>query len=400
MQKRDYVKAYIKEIPNFFSIFMYPIFLMSTSPILLDMSTELNIDIANLSFIFTFLITGNILGQVTSVFYNARFKKLNIILFSYALLIPLMCAMMFFRQLYSFYIIYFISGYILGVIWIQANEFLLESRIENKNRLINIALVFFPVGAAVAPLLSIFVSGLGINWKYIFIIIAGFIIVTLVLYLSFKRGKPSKKIEVEEKIILKQIFFSKNNNFIFILVAAMLFFYGLTETIIFTFAPTFFRIEKLINPQIAGLSLSVFWIAISIGRIIISTLLCRLKVNLVALGLTLFSLAALLLIIYLNGTFAMLAAIFLTGLGYSGIFSLLFLNGSSIYEKGRAVLETILFVITSLGAALAPYLVKLATSIDLKIAIFLSLIFISLISIMLIIHIFYSKKYLDNKKTC
>jgi FHS family glucose/mannose:H+ symporter-like MFS transporter len=311
-----------------------------------------------------------------------------------------MFAMMFFRQLYSFYIIYFISGYILGVIWIQANEFLLESRIENKNRLINIALVFFPVGAAVAPLLSIFVSGLGINWKYIFIIIAGFIIVTLVLYLSFKRGKLSKKIEVEEKIILKQIFFSKNNNFIFILIAVMLFFYGLTETIIFTFAPTFFRIEKLINPQIAGLSLSVFWIAISIGRIIISTLLCRLKVNLVALGLTLFSLAALLLIIYLNGTFAMLAAIFLTGLGYSGIFSLLFLNGSSIYEKGRAVLETILFVITSLGAALAPYLVKLATSIDLKIAIFLSLIFISLISIMLIIHIFYSKKYLDNKKTC
>jgi len=187
--------TYLQEIPNFLSIFLYPIFLISISPILLDISNELNINLGSLNLIISFLIIGVIIGQLTSSLFNLKFRRFVIITALYILLIPITLSIIFITQLYLFYILYFISGYILGVIWIQANGFLLESDIENKNRLINVALIFFPIGAVIAPLISIIISSLKLNWRYLYVIIIFLIIITLALYIILKRkNKPNKKI--------------------------------------------------------------------------------------------------------------------------------------------------------------------------------------------------------------
>ncbi|MGZ5511410.1 MAG: MFS transporter, partial [Nitrososphaeraceae archaeon] len=289
MERKQIFLAYLLETPNFLSIFLYPIFLISISPVLLDISNELNINLDSLNLILSFLIIGNIIGLLTSSLFNIKFRRFIIIITLYILLIPITLSLIFVTKLYLFYILYFFSGYMLGVIWIQTNGLLLESDIENKNRLINVALIFFPIGAVLAPLLSIIISSLKLNWRYLYVIIIFLIILTLASYVILKRkNKPNKKID-NEKYEFKEIFVNKNYNKIFIVSVLTLFFYGITEAVIYTWSPTFFRIDKALTAQCASLTITIFWLAVTIGRILIGVILCRIKPYIIAFWLSVIS---------------------------------------------------------------------------------------------------------------
>lgn len=400
MERKKILLTYLLETPNFLSIFLYPIFLISISPVLLDVSNELNINLDSLNLIISFLILGNIIGQLTSSLYNLKFRRFVIIAALYILFIPVTLSLIFVSRLYLFYIIYFISGYILGVIWIQANGFLLESDIENKNRLVNVALIFFPIGAILAPLLSIIISGLKLNWRYLYVIIILFIILTLASYIILKRkNNPNKKTD-NEKYVFKEIFVNKNYNKIFIVSVLTIFFYGISETVIFTWSPTFFRIDKALPAQLASLTVTVFWLAVTIGRILVSIILCRIKPYVLAFWLSALSLLSLLPFIFTGKGYMVFIAVFFVGLGYSGIFPLIFSNASLIYAKGKGILETILFVSIGLGSSIAPYLTGLTLKLNIKYSMAIALIFMILVSVLIVLNIINYRKFIKNQNVC
>ena len=388
------------ETPNFLSIFLYPIFLVSISPVLLDISSELGIKPASLNLVLSFLIIGNIAGQLTSSLYNIKFRKFTVISMLYIILLPLVVSLFFITKLYLFYIVYFACGYILGVVWIQANAFLLDSKIENKNRLINVALIFFPVGAVIAPLLSIAVSALNLSWRYLYAVIIFLIALTLASYVVLKRKNKKEASAVEEKFKFKEVFAYKYQNRIFIISVLTLFFYGISETVIYTWSPTFFRLDRLMPPEFAGLTVTVFWLAVTIGRIFTGIILCRVKPYIYAGILSVMSLASLLFMILTDKVYLTFLAVFLVGLGYSGIFPLIFSNACLLYPKGRSMLETSLFVSTSLGAAIAPYLTGLMINMNIKYSISVSPVFMAAVLLLIILNIINYKKYIRNQNVC
>jgi len=400
MKRKQIFLAYLSETPNFLSIFLYPIFLISISPVLFDISNELNINLNSLNLVLSFLIIGNITGQLTSSLFNIKFRRFVIIITSYILLIPITLLLIFIMKLYLFYILYFFSGYMLGVIWIQANALLLESDIENKNRLINIALIFFPIGAILAPLSNVLISNFGLNWRYLYVITVLLIVITLITYLLIKRKSNSNNKINNVKTEFKGIFINKNYNKIFIVSVLTLFFYGITEAVIYTWSPTFFRMDKALTAQFASLTISIFWLAVTIGRILIGIVLCRIKPYIIAFWLTIISLLSLFFMIFISKGYIIFLAIFFVGLGYSGIFSLVFSTASLIYEKAKDILETILFVTTSLGASLAPYLTGLTLKLNIKYSVSIALVFMFLVSLLLILNIINYKKFVKNQNIC
>ncbi len=154
MQQRDSFKDYLLEIPNYLSIFIFPLFFLTLSPILLDISASTGIKTGDFNLVFTFFTIGSVIGQLTSIQYNRRFNSLTVLVASFIILIPVTLILSRISSLYAFYILYLISGYILGVIWLQANNNIMRSRIKNKDRLISFALSFYPIGAFVAPYIS------------------------------------------------------------------------------------------------------------------------------------------------------------------------------------------------------------------------------------------------------
>lgn len=102
MDGKNLIRDYLKEFPNFLSLLIRPVFFIVLSPILLEASFSLNTSIRNLNLVFTFFTIGNLLGNLSSIFYNKKFKKLNIIIFSYVILIALNIALSFSRSLNSY----------------------------------------------------------------------------------------------------------------------------------------------------------------------------------------------------------------------------------------------------------------------------------------------------------
>jgi len=397
INNKDSFKDYLIEFPNYLSIFIFPLYFLTLSPILLDISKSTGIETGDLNLIFTFFTIGSVIGQLTSVLYNKKFKSLTIIVTGFIVLIPATIILSLTNGLYAFYVLYLICGYILGVIWLQVNQNILRSRIKNKDRLITIGLSFYPVGALISPYISFTLVARGIDWRYIYYLLILLIILILSLYLLITRKIKYLSLKPEERISIKKVFSQKSKNILFILTAVMLLFYTMSETVIATWAPTFFRSERLFNVGEAALLISLFWAGILIGRVITGILAGAVKTNLLILVLSLLSIAAIIILYFSQSKNSNLAIMVLVGVGYSSIFPLLISFGSTIYKSGSGILLTILFASANIGIAMAPYLTRSFSRFGMLASISLAPILMMVLVVLIISLIIYSK--ILNKRT-
>ena len=391
MQQRDSFKDYLLEIPNYLSIFIFPLFFLTLSPILLDISVSTGIKAGDFNLVFTFFTIGSVVGQLTSILYNRRFNSLTVLVAGFIILIPVTLILSRISSLYAFYILYFISGYILGVVWLQANNNIMRSRIKNKDRLTSFALSFYPIGAFVAPYISSSIVGRGMSWQTLYYILVFLIIVIIILYLIITRRIEYLSLKHDQKISFKEIFTDKRRNTLFILTAVMLVMYTISETVIATWAPTFFRTERAYSIGDAALLVSLFWGGILIGRVITGILSGKIRAYYLILILS--SIAILSTVsIYFSGSRNLdLMIIVIAGLGYSAIFPLLISSGSTIYKSGSGVLLTILFAAANFGISLTPYMTRFFSGFSMLLSISLAPAFMMVFVILSIVIIIYSR---------
>ena len=394
MDTKDRFLDYLVQTPNFLAAFIFSLFFNIASPILLEISKTTGIEKTNLSFVFTFFTVGAVLGQMTSVFYNRKFKKIQILLTGLIIMIPLTAALNFNSNLILFYLIYFISGYVFGVIWLQANEFVLESSIRNKERLITIFLTFYPIGAFIAPFISSSIIGSNHSWRFIYYAIIFLILVNIILYIIISRRKKESAAVLEEaKLPIKEVFFDKLNNRIFLVICLAIIFYSCSETIISTWSPTFFILARKFTVASAGLALNLFWLFVIIGRLVMLVIAGRIKSTKIMLVLSILAIAATAAAVFTHNKSLIFVFISIAGLGCSMIFPLLISTGSTIYEKGRGVLATILFISGNLGLAVTPVITKFSSRISMVVSVSFSFILMIIVAVLVILmSVLFSKR--------
>ncbi|MCL4415151.1 MAG: MFS transporter [Actinobacteria bacterium] len=333
--------------------------------------------------VFTFFTVGAVTGQLTSVIYNRKFKKIQIILIGYLIVIPATIAISFISNIILFYILYLISGYLLGVIWIQANQFVLENKVKNKDRIVTILLSFYPIGAIVSPFISSKIIRMNLNWRFAYYIVVFLIVLNMILYiLILARRKEGSKNDSNSKLGFKEIFTDKTKNIIFILALLSIAFYCASETVVATWAPTFFRISRNLDIRSAGYALTLFWSFIIIGRGITLFIAGRIKAIKIILVISILAIISMAVVVFLHSQNLIYVFIAAAGLGYSAIFPLIISTGSTLYDRGRGLLATGLFVGANTGIAIAPFLTKFSSSVSMIFSLSLSfilMIFVSLI---------------------
>jgi MFS family permease len=391
--EKDRLIDYLVEIPNFLSSFVYAIFFTIASPVLIEISKTTGILAVDLGFIFTSFTIGAAIGQLTSVFYNRRFKKFQVIIAGYIMLIPLAVVIGFSKNLILFWVLYFFSGYIFGVIWIQANQYMLVSKVRNKERIITIFLTFYPIGAFVAPFISSLIISAGFSWRFIYYIIIFMISLNIILYIGILgRRKESNTVQNEARLPVKEIFMDKTKNLIFILVFLAVIFYCSSETIVATWTPTFLGLARNLSVQPASFALNLFWLFVIVGRLVALTVAGRVKSTIVMLVISTLAVISMLVFAFIYNKYLIYIFISIAGLGYSALFPLLISTGSTLYEKGRAMLATILFFASNIGLALAPLITKLSSRISMQLSISFSFILMAIVTIIILIVLFLSKR--------
>jgi len=384
-EEKDRFTDYLVEIPNFLTVFIFSIFFNIASPILIEISRTTGILVANLGFIFTAFTIGAALGQLTSVFYNRRFKKIHVIISGYTVLIMLSVVIGFSTNLVLFWVLYFFSGYLFGVIWMQANQFILLSKVRNKEKIITIFLTFYPIGAFIAPFISSLMISAGFNWRFIYYIVIFMIAINIILYISLLgRKTESPAIQNEAKLPFREIFTGKTKNLIFILVFLAVFFYCSSETIVATWTPTFLGLARNLSVQPASLALNLFWLFVIIGRLIILIIAGRVKSVKIMVFISMLAVFSMLAFSFFYNKYLILVFISIAGLGYSALFPLLISTGSTLYEKGRGLLATFLFLASNIGLASAPVITKFSSKASMQLSISFSFILMAVVSILIL----------------
>ncbi|MFC2144987.1 sugar MFS transporter [Actinomycetota bacterium] len=381
------------QIPNFLTLFLIPIAFLSIGPILIEIGKEFNTSPANINLVFTFFPAGMVAGQLTSTFYNKRFKRSVIILTAYSIMIAINIYLFFSNNLYVYYILSVVSGYMLGINYVQSSENILACRIKNKDRLFILMVIFYPIGALTAPLISSGLINNGINWRYTFIIIAILILLTAILYILISL-KGQNRIIAEEvrQVPIKEIFVNRKKNIIFVVTILIVSIYVASETVISTWTPTYLRLAKGLDINSAALSITVLMIFMIAGRIIAAIVAGRFKAKIIMLILSVITIISVIFIFMANTRFLVFAAMAIAGIGYSAMYPLIVSSGSTIYEKGRGFLVSIIFASAYFGKSLAPYITKLIAEFNLSFSITVSLIFSGTSALLILFLVFYERK--------
>jgi MFS transporter, FHS family, glucose/mannose:H+ symporter len=388
------LRDYLKEIPNYLTVFIVPIYFLTISPMLLEMSAGTGISTGDLSLIITFFTIGIILGQLTSMLFNRKFNRLTIITAGYILIILLLLSLSFVSGKVIFFMLYLLLGYVAGVIWIQSTGYILENRIRNKERLTTIFLSFYPLGSMTAPFIGSLLISNGLSWRYYYYIAAAAALVIMLLFLVLKRGKGHITTGEEENIPLRKIFFNRNLNIIFIIGCFILFFYCFSEVIMAVWTPTFLRTVKSFDIQYAGLAVSIFWFAVLIGRLIVSVFAGKIKTNHILLSLSIIAIAAMIIFIPLDSVTASLIAVGFAGLGHSAIITLGVASAGTVYIMGRGILASIVFAAINSGTSLAPFITRYVSRAGMTLSVAMAPVFMGFALIFIILKMVYERKVL------
>lgn len=379
------------EFPNYLSLFLFSFYMMLASPILMDISKYFNVSPEKINLIITFFLIGEVTGILALIFLNRKFNRNNVIIWSYILIIFTLTGLTLATSLIFFYVLYFVSGCLFGIIFMNANLSMLEGKVKNKDSIINLGHGFFAIGALTSPFLAFSLVSKQMNWKLLYLVVIGLTLISLISYLFINKKNQVGLLAEKKTLSMKEIFKYKNKNIYMVLTAILMLFYVMSEVTIFSWAPTFFRVEKLFDLYSASLIVSVFWIGILAGRLIISFLSYKIKAGTLLMMLSVISIIGLILAIFPVVQKINFIGAGLIGLGFSGIPPLLISSASKIFGSEKDLSLTILFVVGITSGSIIPFIISLLANYSFLLSMLIAIIFMVIFAIFVIIRKSYRK---------
>ncbi len=392
-QKKDTLKEYILQIPNFLTLFLVPVSFLSIAPALIEIAADLRTSPETMNLIFTFFPAGMVAGQLTSVFYNRRFKRSVIILSSYTLLILFNLMLFFAHHFEVFFIINIFCGYLLGINYVQSTENILACSVKNKERIITLLVTFYPMGALVAPFLSSLLVKNSISWRYTYLIIIFLILLTAILYtlLSIK-GQNRIIANTVQRVSFKEIFTDRNLNITYIVILLIVIIYTMGETVFGNWTPVYLRLAKNFAIQPAAFGVTLFNIFTVIGRFIASSLAGKVRAKTILITISILAIISTIFFVRADSVLSIYITVSLVGLGYSAMYPLLVSMGSTLYEKGRGVLSSMIFAAGYGGKTIVPFITKVIAQKNLAFSMLVAAFFSGIAALLIIFLIIFEKK--------
>jgi FHS family glucose/mannose:H+ symporter-like MFS transporter len=369
--------------------------MMMTSPILIDIGNFFKVGPEIINLIITFLIVGVLLGLISSIFLNRKFKKNYIILAAYIIAIPFLTILGLTKNLIIFNILYFFVGYFVGLAWINANSNLVESKIKNKDSVVNFGHGFFAFGALIAPFVSIGLINRNMNWNILYFILIILIIINGITYFLILKKNNHYKAPEQKKKPLKDLFKNKNKNTFFLFSIIMMALAAGSETLVGSWAPTFFRVQKMFSLASAGFIITIFYIGLLTGRVSVGFLSYRLKARYIMIGSSIISIAALICAIFIDNQIISFIAIGFVGLGFSGLTPLIISTTSTIYDSNTGIVASLVLFFGLSGSALTPYLIKMLSGRNMVLSLSITIFLMIVVLIFTLIRFFYKRKYIS-----
>jgi FHS family glucose/mannose:H+ symporter-like MFS transporter len=246
---------------------------------------------------------------------------------------------------------------------------------NKKGYYLNIAHLFFGLGAMTSPIVFNLVFKVSGDFRKIYFVL--FIISILIIFLiSIARYPTVDNEKIRPSAILELL---KNKNFILMCVFAML--SSGAQHSVSGFIPTLFQKNLNISAQISNYSLSFYWLSIVVGRVAVAFLSRRFKEYFLLKILNFATFFVLAASFFLNNYVLLLIDYLLFGLLHGGIFPLIIAYSAEISPKYSTTRLAVVFSFTAMGMFAVPTIVGMLADYFLiyKVLAFTSLPFLAYI---------------------
>lgn len=284
------------------------------------------------------------------------------------------------------YVFAFISGMGWGIMNSMINA-IISDVTDGDAGILNMLHMFFGIGAFIAPFLIGVLVNLDMSWRYGIYILVALSAIMLFIFINMSISSP-KDDRKEQKTSFE--FLSNIRYFIFL---GILFFYVGTENSINGWLVTYLVDSGIISDAASQNTLSAFWIAVIIGRLITAYISSRVSKERMLMYSSIGGAICFALFVLSNNTYGIMGFTFATGIFMASIYPLTVANASSII-KGSGSASGILFAIGGLGGAVMPYINgKVSESAnDMRVGMITIIVSAVLLSILSIINVFMARK--------
>lgn len=304
----------------------------------------------------SFMAVGNLLASLVYPVFCAKMtqKQASVLI---AAAYPV-CLFLFTLKLpvTALYVMIFLIGITKGVITI-INNHAIRQVTGSSNKYLNLLHTWYAIGAFLSPFVTSVLTSFGVDWKMILRLLAAATVGIVIAYwtMDYSRveqdtGRKEEKKAREEK----PFWFLKNP--CFLLASGILFSYIGIENAVNGWFVTYLKSTGLMSMEVSTVMVSVTWIMIMVGRLIIASISQKVKPAGILAVISIIQFVSILLLVKASSPALVILSLIIMGLGMAGTFPTStaftgnFLGSSPV---GMSVLTGI----SSLGGILTPQII-------------------------------------------
>ncbi|MBC7334517.1 MAG: MFS transporter, partial [Actinobacteria bacterium] len=319
--------------------------------ILVPIGESFNIGVRTQSIVFPF----NYFGQIVIVFFIGYFadkfgKKITHIISIF--LLGLFALLFKFINSFPLLLAVFLFTGIFGISINTISDAVVSDSFEKRKGIyLNIAHVFFSLGAMTSPVIFNLVFSRTSNFRTIYFIL--FFMSFVILFLVAVAKYPQKDgTQIRPAIIFSIL---KNHKLITICIFATISFGTLHA--VAGWIPTLFQKNLNISEAFSNYSLSIFWFAVTIGRILVATLSKKLDEITLMKWLNILAFCFLAISFFLNSYLLLTIDYFIFGIVVGGLIPLIIAYSAKIYPEHSSTRIATVFSFGATGMLIIPMVI-------------------------------------------
>lgn len=298
--------------------------------------------------------------------------SIGLCVFSFASTFPMAC------------IGYMLTGIGGALIEIATNTLVSSLNEHSRAPALNILHMFFGAGALIGPVVSAYMLDSGFAWRTVYdmLCVASLLVFALLAVARFPSVVGSKTLTFRS---LKMLF---GNRTVILLCFATICYVG-AEMAINNWSVLYMEKAFSVRTLVAGVFLSYFWIAMTLGRILCSLLSRRLGEGHMLLYLCAASLGVYAFYLVAPGPIYAALSLVMLGVAFSGVFPTILAIGGNVSGGALGTVTGILMACTGIGSMVFPALVGIiAEAFTLR----CGMIALALVFFLLVVFSFYINK--------
>lgn len=364
---------YVKKHVLFHCYFCYAVsgmVILLFGVILPDLISENNLSFALAGGLLSFMAIGNLMASIVYPLISARFSKKSSMV-ALAVIYPVCLAAFTMRPpVWLMYAMMLLIGITKGTITI-VNNLAVKVATGSSNKYLNLLHMWYAVGAFSCPLLMSLLVSLGFGWRVCVVALA---ILTCVMVVSYAvmdftqiesgaAGEGAGNREADRKLRREShrephsrgaLDFLRKKTFW--VITFLLFFYMGLENCVNGWFVTYLQDSGAMSAALASTMVSITWVMIVLGRLVIAQISDRFSPRLILLVITAMQLGAVVLLVQSRSVTWIVLSLCILGLGMAGTFPTAM---SAVGETlGSAPIGVSLLTgISSLGGILTPQVI-------------------------------------------